>query len=125
MLKNEKLRNVIFVLCGVLLLLLKRNYNGPYIEFVKSYLGNFSISFAVYFIVGFNAKLWKENKIITAVFAFVIVTMFELTNGFGVMTNVYDVFDLLANFFGISFAYTVDLILNKYLQKGSNKQNIN
>jgi hypothetical protein len=116
LLKNEKLRNISLIILGILLFLLKQHYNGPYIEFVKSYLGNFSISFVVYFIVGFNAKLWKENKIITAVFAFAIVTLFELTNGFGVMTNVYDVFDLLANLLGISLAFTVDLIVNKYLQ---------
>ena len=118
MLKNEKLRNVIFVLCGVLLLVLKRNYNGPYIEFVKSYLGNFSVSFSVYFIVGFNAKYWKTNKFITAFIALAIVSLFELTNGFGVMTNVYDVFDLLANFFGISLAFALDRLVNKHLHTG-------
>ena len=118
MFKSEKLRNVIFVLCGVLMLVLKRNYNGPYVEFVKSYLGNFSVSFAVYFIVRFNAKYWKTNKFITAFVALAIVSLFELTNGFGVMTNVYDVFDLPANFFGISLAFAWDKLVSKHLQTG-------
>ncbi len=118
MLKNEKLRNVIFVLCGVLLLVLKRNYNGPFIEFVKCYLGNFSVSFSVYFIVGLCAKYWKTNNLITAFVALAIVSLFELTNGFGVMTNVYDVFDLPANFFGISLAFALDKLLKEHLKTG-------
>ncbi len=111
MLKNEKLRYITFIMLGVLLLVIKQHYTGAYVDFVKSYLGNFSISFAVYFIVGFSAKLWKANKFITAVFALAVVTMFEITNGFGVMINVYDKMDLLANLFGILVALSVDLMI--------------
>jgi hypothetical protein len=110
MLKIEKIRNVIFILLGVLLLLIKPHYNGPFPDFVKSYLGNFSISFAVYFIVQFNDYLWKSNKLITAIAALAVVNLFELTNGFGVMTNVYDKMDLLTNLLGILFALSIDLI---------------
>ena len=117
MLKNEKIRNVIFILLGVLLLLIKPHYNGPFLDIVKSYLGNFSISFAVYFIVQFNDYLWKSNKLITAIAALAIVNLFELTNGFGVMTNVYDKMDLLANLLGILFALSIDLMIKNVFQK--------
>jgi len=117
MLKNEKIRNVIFILLGVLLLLIKPHYNGPFLDIVKSYLGNFSISFAVYFIVQFNDYLWKSNKLITAIAALAVVNLFELTNGFGVMTNVYDKMDLLANLLGILFALSIDLMIKNVFQK--------
>ena len=90
MLKNEKIRNVIFILLGVLLLLIKPHYNGPFPDFVKSYLGNISISFAVYFIISFYFRNWKMNKLFTALITLLIVELFEVLNGFGVMTNVYD-----------------------------------
>jgi hypothetical protein len=106
--KKQKIRNVSFILLGVILLILKQKYSGPYIEIVKSYLGNFSISFAVYFIVEINDHLWKTNKVITAIIALVVVSLFELTNGFGVMTNVYDTIDLLVNLAGVLLALVLD-----------------
>ena len=114
MLKNEKLRNVIFILLGVLLLIIKPHYSGPFLDIVRSYLGNFSISFAVYFIVQFNDYIWKANKLVTAIAALVVVNLFELTNGFGVMTNVYDVIDLLANFGGVLLALVLDIVTFKF-----------
>ena len=114
MTKKQKIRNVSFILLGVILLVLKQQYNGPYIEIVKSYLGNFSISFAVYFIVEFNDHLWKTNKVITAIIAVVVVSMFELTNGFGVMTNVYDKIDLLVNLAGVLLALVLDSLTARF-----------
>jgi len=114
MLKNEKIRNVIFILLGVLLLLIKPHYNGPFTDIVKSYLGNFSISFAVYFIVQFSDDYWKANKIVTAFIAIIAVNLFELTNGFGVMTNVYDGYDMLVNFVGVLLALMLDGFTKKY-----------
>ena len=114
MLKNDKIRNVIFILLGVLLLLIKPHYDGPFLDIVKSYLGNFSISFAVYFIVQFNDYLWKSNKLITAIAALAVVNLFELTNGFGVMTNVYDAIDLLVNFSGVLLALVLDIVTFKF-----------
>ncbi len=105
---KQKIRNVSFILSGVLLLILKQKYNGPNPEIIKSYLGNFSVSFAVYFIIQFNDHLWKTNKVITALIAIVVVSLFELTDGFGVMTNVYDTLDLLVNFAGILLALVLD-----------------
>lgn len=108
MTKKQKIRNVIFILAGVILLVLKQKYNGSYLEFIISYLGNFSVSFAVYFIVQFSDNLWKANKVMTALIAIVIVSLFELTDGFGVMTNVYDKIDLLVNLVGVLLALVLD-----------------
>ena len=48
------------------------------------------------------------RRLVWAALALVIVEAFELTNGFGLMTNVYDPFDLLANLAGIIVAYAID-----------------
>jgi hypothetical protein len=41
------------------------------------------------------------------------VEAFELTDGFGVMTNVFDPADLLANLVGIAAAVAVDLAVTR------------
>ena len=117
MLKNEKIRNVIFILLGVLLLLIKPHYNGPFLDIVKSYLGNISISFSVYFIISFYSRQWKMNKLITSMIALLIVELFEVLNGFGFMANVYDNMDLLANLLGILIAFSIDLMIKNVFQK--------
>ena len=109
--EKEKIRNVLFILLGVLVLVLKHNYNGPYLEIVKSYSGNLSVSFAIYFIVGFSSNNWGKNKFITAAIALIIVELFEITNGFGIMTNVFDTIDLFANLIGIILALVLDKLL--------------
>ena len=109
----EKVRNVLFVLLGVLVLLLKHSYNGPGQEIVQSYCGNLSISFSIYFIICFSSDHWKQNKLITAIISLTIVELFELTNGFGIMTNTYDTTDLFANLIGIILALAVDQLLTK------------
>lgn len=114
MTKKQKIRNVSFVLIGVMLLIIKQKYSGPYLEFIRSYLGNISVSFAVYFIVQFSDDYWKANKIVTAFIAIIAVNLFELTNGFGVMTNVYDGYDMLVNFVGVLLALMLDGFTKKY-----------
>ena len=111
--EKEKVRNVLFILFGVLVLLLKQIYNGPALEIVKSYSGNLSISFAVYFLLYFSSDHWKQNKFITAFISLIIVELFEITNGFGIMTNTYDIIDLFANLIGIILALAVDQLLAK------------
>lgn len=110
---QQKVRNVLFVLLGVLLLLLKQIYNGPGLEIVKSYSGNLSVSFAVYFLISVSSDHWKQNKLITAIISLTIVELFEITNGFGIMTNVYDIIDLFVNLIGVILALVVDQLLTK------------
>ncbi|HOI29811.1 MAG TPA: hypothetical protein PLZ15_08650 [Melioribacteraceae bacterium] len=113
MIAKEKLRNLLFVLSGALVLMLKHNYSGPYTEIVKSYSGNLAVSFAVYFIISFSSDTWKKNRFITAFIALLAVELFEITNGFGIMTNVFDPIDLLANLIGVGLAFGLDFLLNR------------
>lgn len=95
------------------MLLLKQIYNGPGKEIVQSYSGNLSISFAVYFLFSVSSDHWKENKFITAIISLTIVELFEITNGFGIMTNTYDTIDLFANLLGLILALILDQLLTK------------
>ena len=108
---KQKVRNVLFILLGVSVLLLKQNYYGPDQEIVKSYSGNLSISFAVYFIICFSSDHWKQNKLITAIISLTIVELFEITSGFGIMKNVFDIFDLFVNLIGVISALLLDKLL--------------
>ena len=53
----------------------------------------------------------------SAVGALLTVELFELLNGFGVMSNVYDPWDYLANALGIGLAVGIDLLLTKFPNK--------
>lgn len=107
----SKARNVFFILLGVAALVMKRHYSGPFVEIVHSYGGNTSASFAVYFMVGILTSGRRYGKLVTAGIALLIVELFEATNGFGVMTNVYDPADFVANVFGVGLALGLDTLL--------------
>ncbi len=109
---NTRLRTryIAMVLVGVAFLLLKgwlRGYTG---SLVQSYQGNIAASFATFFVFALAPIPWL-NRLWTAALALAVVEAFELTNGFGVMTNVYDPFDYLANAAGVALACGVDALL--------------
>ena len=110
---RSKARYVFFILLGVAVLMLKRHYSGPFLEWVHSYGGNLSVSFAVYFVVRILTSDLGYGKLITAGIALLVVELFEATNGFNVMTNVYDPLDYLANALGVALACCVDLISSR------------
>ena len=120
MIVRDKIWNLGVIFICVIVLLSKRYYTGPYLELVHSYLGNISISFAVYFILGFSSDRWKNNNFITAFIALLVVELFEITNGFGIMRNVFDYFDLIANILGVVLALTLNSLLDR-LRTQSNK----
>lgn len=97
-----------FVLAGVAVLLLKPHYHGPLAPVIFNYGGNFAVSFAVYFIVGIAASRHGWGRWIIVAAALLAVELFEITDGFGFMSNVYDPLDLLANAAGIGLALAVD-----------------
>lgn len=97
------------VLAGVAGLLMKRWLSDSLSELAYSYLGNLVISFAVYFLASIAARA-RLNRVTMAVIALFVVESFEFTNGFGIMTNVYDPFDYLANALGVALAYVVDVV---------------
>ena len=105
-------RSTFFVLIGVAGLLLKSWLSDSLSDFAFSYVGNLSVSFAVYFIVRLAAR-GKLNPAFCAIFALSTVELFEATNGFGVMTNVYDRCDFLANALGVALGVAVDVIASQ------------
>ena len=113
-----QIRNIFMILAGTAGLLIKRwvsgSLSGSLSELAYSYLGNLAVSFAVYFLVSnFNVSILprgRMNRVTIAVIALVVVEGFELTNGFGIMTNVYDSFDYLANALGVALACLVDVV---------------
>ena len=102
---------VFFVLLGVAALVLKRHYSGPFMEIFRSYSGNVSASFAVYFLGRILTTGWKYEKFVTAGVALLAVDLFEITNGFGIMTNVYDPVDYVANAVGVVLGLAVDTLV--------------
>jgi hypothetical protein len=106
-------RNVFFVLLGVTTLVLKRYYSGSFGETFYSYGGNVSVSFAVYFMIGISTFGRRFGRLVTAGIALLVVELFEATNGFGVMTNVYDRFDFVANAVGVGLALAIDTVASR------------
>jgi len=106
---GRRARSVAFVLLGVAALMSKSAYHGPLADVVHAQGGNVAVSFAVYFLAAVAAARLRAGKLVAAVSALVAVESFEVTNGFGVMSNVYDPVDLLANAVGVGVALAVDL----------------
>lgn len=111
-------RNVLMVLAGVAGLLMKSWFAESLGDLAYSYLGNLAVSFAVYFLVSIAAST-RLNRFITGVIALLVVEIFELADGFGLMANVYDPFDYLANALGVALAYLVDVVSTYLVQAAS------
>lgn len=105
---GTKARNVLLVLVGAAALVLKHDYSGSFPEIVHSYGGNVAASFAVYFIVALSPLAARSGKLLVAVLALTVVGAFEVTDGFGVMSNVYDPVDLAADAVGVGLALATD-----------------
>ena len=103
-------RNVILAVLGAVVLMLKHAYAGAGEPVVHAYAGNFVVSFALYFAVLGSVVRFRYPRLLAAVVVFAVVTAFELSNGFGVMANVYDPFDVAADAAGIGFAVLVDAV---------------
>jgi hypothetical protein len=106
-------RRVILVLAGVAALLLKPAWHGPGSVLVHSYGGNVAASFAVTFLAALEAARWRLGRAAAAAAALLVVEAFELTDGFGVMSNVFDPLDLVANVVGVGLAVAVDAVAGR------------
>ncbi len=109
------LRDLCMVLAGVACLLLKRWFAGFLGDLAINYLGNVSASFAAYFVVSIAARPRLRRVMIVGA-ALLVVELFELTDGFGIMSNVYDPFDYLANALGVGLAYGIDAAFDRLLR---------
>ena len=103
-------RNVTFALLGAAALVLKHSYAGVGERVVLAYAGNFVVSFALYFAFLGAMVRFRYPRVLAAVVVFAVVTAFEVTDGFGVMANVYDPVDIAVNAAGIGFAVLVDMV---------------
>ncbi len=104
-------RAVICILLATTVLMLKGSYSGPHAVIVMSYFGNISVSFAVYFLGTILARRLRRARLFAAATSLLAVEAFELSDGFGVMSNVYDPFDLLANAIGVALGFSLDSII--------------
>lgn len=112
---------VVMVLLGVVGLVTKRHWAGESGGLVWSYWGNITASFSVFFVVGLVPRFRKLGKIAVAVIALIVVELFELTDGFGVMSNVYDTVDLGANVVGVGLAFLADTVVSRVRARVSGK----
>ena len=111
------IRNVALAVLGAAVLVLKSAYRGPLQDAVHAYAGNVAVSFALYFAaVNATAGLGRP-RLIAASLTFLAVEIFEATNGFGVMENVYDPADFVANAAGVGLAVIVDIATGRFLQR--------
>jgi len=105
--------DVLFVLLGVGGLVLKGQYSGPADELIQSYGGNVAASFAVYFLAKRVTVRSNLPRASAAAVAFMAVQLFEVSDGFGFMTNVTDRLDLAANTAGIALAIALDVVVKR------------
>jgi hypothetical protein len=105
------MRNVVFVLLGVAVLVFKRHYSGPCEAVVHAYAANVAVSFAVYFNALFIPFQSRYKRLWAAGLALAAVELFEVFDGFGITANVYDSMDLVANAVGVLLALIVDTVL--------------
>ncbi|MDP2038925.1 MAG: hypothetical protein Q8L04_16205 [Ignavibacteria bacterium] len=79
----------------------------------NSCAGNFAVSFAVYFMLCFFTDKLKWNKIFTVFVTLFVVELFEITNGFSIIINTFDTYDIIVNILGVSEALGLDLLTKK------------
>jgi uncharacterized membrane protein len=111
-----KARNVVLALMGAAILVLKPAYHGPGEVAVQSYAGNVAVSFALYFAAINATARFRRPRLLAALAALVVVEAFEIFDGFGVMANVGDPADLVANVVGIALAVVVDVLIARGLR---------
>lgn len=101
-------RNVVFVLLGVAALVLLGRYSGRFGEVAGSYGGNVSASFAAYFLMRIVTAEWRHRELWAGTLALTAASLFEATDGLGVLSNVYDPADFMANAVGVGVAAVID-----------------
>lgn len=105
--KKTKIRNFILAVIGVLSLLSKY-YTGPLKTFVVKYGASLAFPFGLYFLLQFFRLPKIENRIVNAVYAFVLVTILELLQAIGLF-GVFDWADFIFYIIGIVLAVVVDV----------------
>ena len=95
---------------------------GPSAGIVHRWGGNLAVSFACYFLANIPPVRTRHRRLVAAASALVAVEAFEATNGFGIMSNVYDPIDFAANALGVGLALMVDAALGRFTARRAPKQ---
>ena len=111
------IRNVALAVLGAAVLMLKSAYHGPFQDVIHAYAGNVAVSFALYFAAVNATARYGRPRLLAASLTLLAVEVFEATNGFGVMENVYDPTDFVANAAGVGLAVIVDITTGRVLQR--------
>jgi hypothetical protein len=111
------IRNVALAVLGAAVLVFKSAYPGPFEDALNAYAGNVAVSFALYFAAINATSRYGRPRLLAAALTLLAVELFEVTNGFGVMENIYDPADFIANALGVGLAVIVDLGTGRALQR--------
>jgi hypothetical protein len=114
-----KSRNTVLAVAGAAVLVLKNRYSGPLDQLVCSYAGNCTVSFALYFAAVSGTLGIRRPRLAATLLTLFAVSVFELSDGFGFIENVYDPLDLIANAAGIGLAVLVDLLTSWLMNRNS------
>ena len=106
--RRTRARDLLLALSGALALVAKSRLAEFGGEVVQSYGGNFAASFAVFFVLKLPGIPGRFRPAVAAALALLATELFEVTNGFGVMSNTYDPGDYIANAVGVGLAVVVD-----------------
>ncbi|HNQ77339.1 MAG TPA: hypothetical protein PKJ37_00260 [Acidobacteriota bacterium] len=106
----DTIRYLTFIILGVVMLVFKSRYSGPIEEIIHSFAGNFFVSAAVYFLARIGLSQVGQGIFSAAMAAILATELFEITDGFGVMSNTFDPVDLLVNPAGVAAAVLIDRI---------------
>ncbi|HPA26475.1 MAG TPA: hypothetical protein PK747_07485 [Acidobacteriota bacterium] len=106
----DTIRYLTFIILGVVMLVFKSRYSGPIEEIIHSFAGNFFVSAAVYFLARIGLSQAGQGIFSAAMAAILATELFEITDGFGVMSNTFDPVDLLVNPAGVAAAVLIDRI---------------
>jgi hypothetical protein len=111
------IRNVAFAVLGAVVLVLKSGYHGPFDDLVDAYAGNVAVSFALYFAALNATARYRRSRLIAAALTLLAVWLFEATDGFGIMENVVDPADLIADAAGVGLAVIVDVTTGRAIRR--------
>lgn len=103
-------RNTVLALAGAVVLVLRNRYSGPFDQLVYAYAGNVAVSSTLYFAAVSGTQSTRRPRLVAALLTLFAVSAFELSDGFGLMDNVYDPIDLVANAVGVGAAVLLDLL---------------
>ena len=111
MLIRSRARDLVFILLGILVLVMKRQLAQLGGVAVRDYGGNIAASFAAFFLLKLPAIPSGFRLAIAAASSLLVTELFEATSGFGFMSNTYDPGDYLANAIGVGLALGVEAIM--------------